>query len=934
MAKYSRAKRIEKQEVGILETLLNAHPLITQLTKGDDDFPLIDGYVHLLKEQDEVDGNMLKVQVKPLKTNKGGTLSATCSTDLLSHAHGSSIPVLLIAVNPDDQIAYWMYLAPEAVKTQYEVQTAAGKKTITFRLNKNNVIKKGADKYITEWKRICGHHRNTSNDRLAGRYKKRIKKNLITANEDTLLERIRTLHDLVYYRTNKGEFPLVEIAFEMARTIGGASAAVKIAYIELLEQLIHDKTSEALESMTKLASDESEQVRKKAAEALKNAAKYNYHWLNAIGYGPYRAMLDFLGSHDVPSEIAHEMLRNLLTPDFDGTSQTDMYTLTFHRGPLDATPFLKTLRRGAIKLLLKRYETESNVSERAKIVDTIGHVTYKSDSPFPSDPDFLARSVEMVETDTEFVVDAYKKIVFPNGKMTPLYPVIYEIETQLSILNTRTHKVKGVEDLLKQIRADKNDYRLFSLLAGDEMRLRHDIEWQEGRRQKEEEIKEIIDSITEKNADEWYQRIDAVANFQDCVQDWLYQTLRDFLAQIAEQKPAVAVIFAKHALKNKTGIYFFFRGILWGFRKGSIKEWDKHVGHIAKAKLTDQIDGILMSFFSTGGTELSAAKIRKEDIALTLEIARKEGRFAFLNGSEINRALEYHSIRSLAFLSTFDKAVRKALIEKIKEYPELDTMYSNELGFALHCKWIKLDEWDRPDLEALAEMLVNIKRLDHYEMQVLHELGIFDFELMMSVFERRIKHPYDSGYDAIPYHIEAGAVAFIRDEPRTKNVVRRWLEERNPDQDGMIGYHLGEFVNRIGGAVLREALSELIVTGKKENILKVMEMLPISDPADPSLCLEIVAATDNKQILARVDARMRQTGGGTGSVGENIFAREMRKNQARIEEIKSKATHPKIIKFCEKVLANLAQDIARSDREHEREMREERREYEDEHPPE
>ncbi len=930
MAKYSRAKRIEKQEVGILETLLNAHPLLTQLTKGDDDFPLIDGYVHLLKEQDEVDGNMLKVQVKPLKINKDGTLSATCSTDLLSHAHGSSIPVLLVAVNPDEQIAYWMYLAPEAVKTQYEAQIAAGKKTITFRLNKSNVIKKGTDKYIAEWKRICGHHRNTSNDRLAGRYKKRIKKNLITANEDTLLERIRTLHDLVYYRTNKGEFPLVEIVLEMARTIGGTSASVKIAYIELLEQLIHDKTSEALEVITKLASDESEQVRRKAAETLKNAAKYNYHWLNAIGYGPYRTMLNFLESHDVPSEIAHEMFRNLLTPDFDGTSQTDMYTLTFHRGALDATKFLKDLRHDAINLLTKRYETTDTIREKSKIVDTLGYATHKTDWP-TGDPDFIQRSVDMVEADTQLVVAAYKKILFPKGKMISDYPVIYEIETQVSILNTRERKIAGVDELLQQIREDKGDYRLFSLLAGDEMRLRRDVEWQEGRKQKEEEIKEILDSITEENADDWYKRIDTIANFRECIEDWLYQTLRDFLAQIAEKKPAVAAIFAKLALKNKTGLYFFFRGILWGLRKGSLEQWDDHVEYIAKHRLTDQIDGILMSYFSIGGTELSAAKLRKEDIALTIEIAKKEGRFAFLKGSEMNRALEYHSIRSLTFLSTLDKAVRKALIEKIKEYPELDTMYSNELGFALHCKWIKLDEWDRPDLEALAEMLVNIKRLDHYEMQVLHELGIFDFDLMMSVFERRIKHPYDSGYDAIPYHIEAGVAAFIRDDPRTKDVVRRWLEERNPDQDGMIGYHLGEFVNRIGGTVLREALSELIATGKKENILKVMEMLPISDPADPSLCLEIVAATDDKQILARVDARMRQTSGGTGSVGENIFAREMRKNQARIEEIKSRATNPKIVKFCEKVLANLTQDIARSDREHEREMREERKEYDEEH---
>ncbi len=395
MAKYTRAKRIEKQEVGILETLLNAHPLLTQLTKGDDDFPLIDGYIHLLGEQDEVGGNMLKVQVKPLKTNKDGTLSATCSTDLLSHAHSSSIPLLLIAVNPEEQIAYWMYLAPEAVKIQYEAQVAAGKKTATLRLNKNHVIKKGVDAYVAEWRRICGHHRNTSNDRLAARYKKRIKRNLVTANEDTLLERIRTLHDLVYYRTNKnkGEYPLVEIVLEMARTIGGTSASMKIAYIELLEQVIHDKTADALEAITKLASDENEGVRKKAAEVLKNTAKYNYHVLNAIGYGPYRAMLDFIASHDVPTDIAHEVLRNLLTPDFDGTSQTDMYTLTFHRGPLDATPYLKTLRRDAIKLLFKRYETESTPREKAKTIDSIGYATHKSDSPFPSDPDFLARSV-------------------------------------------------------------------------------------------------------------------------------------------------------------------------------------------------------------------------------------------------------------------------------------------------------------------------------------------------------------------------------------------------------------------------------------------------------------------------------------------------------------------------------------------------------------
>lgn len=93
MAKHSKNKRKEKQEIAILNLLLNSNPLRTELTSGEDDVPLIDGYVHLLVENDEVGGSMLKVQVKPLKTNKGGNVTATCGIDLLNHAHSSSLPL-------------------------------------------------------------------------------------------------------------------------------------------------------------------------------------------------------------------------------------------------------------------------------------------------------------------------------------------------------------------------------------------------------------------------------------------------------------------------------------------------------------------------------------------------------------------------------------------------------------------------------------------------------------------------------------------------------------------------------------------------------------------------------------------------------------------------------------------------------------------------
>lgn len=935
VAKYSSSKRKEKREVGVLEDILNTNPLLTQLTRGDDDFPLIDGYVHLLGAEEAVGGNMLKVQVKPLKTAKSGGVSASCGIDLLSHAVDSSVPLLLIGVDPDARIAYWAYLSPESTKISLEKQRAAGKKSATVHFHKNNVIKMGVDAYITEWKKICSHHRNASNDRLAGRYKRRTKRDLITANEDTLLERIRTLLDFVHYRTNKGEYPLVEIALEMARTIGGASAAVKVTYIELLEQLIHDKTTEVLDSITKLATDENDKVQKKAAEALKNAAKYNYHVINAIGYGPYRAMLDFVASHEVPANIFHDVLRNLLEPDFDGTSETAMYTITFHRGTLDATPFLKKLRRDAIGLLFKRYESEKDASERKKIVDTIGYATYKTDA-FTTDADFLARSIEMVEEDTAFVVRTYEKVVFPDGKMTEHYPVVYEVETQVSLLSTRQNKIAGVEELLKRIRTDKGDYRLYSLLAGDEMRLRRDVEWHEGEAQKKKELEEIFSAISEENAEEWCKRIAAIARFRGSIEDWLLQTLRELLMQLGEEKPAVAKIFTRFAFGDKEGLYHFTRPLLWGIRKSSLTQWDEHVQYVVDNALPDQAGAILASLHADQGEDLVLIpeKVREQDIELVLEMADKEGRFAFLKSDTPDRSLEYQTLRTLIFLSRKDKRLRKALVERIKSpVSGMEVFYGHELSFGVHGKrWIDLSEWDTDELGHLADMLVIVKGLGHEELQIVYALGVVDLDLAMSVFDRRTKHPYESGYESIPFHFDEGVAELIRSNPRSKEIVQRWLQEFDPEQDALVGFHLGKFFEHVGGTVLRQALSELIATKKRENIMRVIDMLPISEQPDLSLCFEIIAATDDEDILNIIDARMRHTGGGSGSVGENIFGREMRKGADRIKEAMTQAKDPKVIKFCERVLAGLSRDIVRSDEDHARRMKEEQQEYEDEHP--
>jgi hypothetical protein len=927
--KYSSKKRSEKIAIATLETLLSSTPLLTQLTAGDDDFPDIDGYVHLLTEKEETTGHMVKIQVKALKKNKDDSFSITCDSDLLEHAYTSSVPVLLIAVDSENQNAYWIYLSPESVKGLLEEMTVKGVRSHTFRAIKHNVIKKGSDSHIQEWKRICLHHRNASNDKILGRYKKRIR-GAFFGSDSAVQERLKTLQDLVFYRTTNGEYPLTELVFDMQRSFPNMSKAVKVEYAELIGRLIYTKTNESLEVLGKIISDENAHVRARGIEILTNAAKYDIHILNAIGYTPHRLIVDFLKSSSVPLATVREILKNILNPDYEGTSQRDPQTFTIHRGPLSVTLYLQQIRMDAIQILLNKYKSEENVAERVKIIQTLGYATYNSDSPFPSDPDYLSRSIEMVKTDTEFLIKEYEKILFKENTLSSDYPIVHEIEIQLSFLKGRETPVAGVEKLLKRIRNDKGDYRLYSLLAGNVTRLRRDGDWEKSQSEREGDIKSIIESINSENVLTWYSRIDAVARFKDSIEDWLLNSLRSFLMRLAEEKPELARIFADEALKKREGLYFFLQSLMWGLRKSSLESWDRYVNFISEHKLADQIIGLTMSFQANGLTQ-DLAHIREQDIELILDIANKAGRFSFLLTQPTDKPMEYQVFQTLSFLSEADPRIRKALIKKFIEFPEMNPYFMDRMSFAFHAKWIELKNWDAEDMEILATHLVETERLEYDALNVLFQIGINDFELMMSIFERRIKHPCVGNYHAIPSHFDPEITTLIREKARAKEIVAAWLADTVPEKDYMQSYHLGEFMDKVGGETFREVLIKLVATGTKENIFKVIETMPSSEPADLTLCLAIVKATDDEDILSSIESRMRFAGGGAGSYGENIFGRELRRVESEIQGLKLGSSEPKVVKFCERVLTNLAEDIRRSDEDHQKRMQEDQDDFNAEH---
>jgi hypothetical protein len=127
--------------------------------------------------------------------------------------------------------------------------------------------------------------------------------------------------------------------------------------------------------------------------------------------------------------------------------------------------------------------------------------------------------------------------------------------------------------------------------------------------------------------------------------------------------------------------------------------------------------------------------------------------------------------------------------------------------------------------------------------------------------------------------------------------------------------------------MMRAVMLGLIETRETDNLRRVLRLMPTLDAVDYSICIAIVAATDDDSILNEIEGLMRRESGGSGTYGENIAGRELRKNEARIQEERRGASDAKVIAFCDRVLTHLKDDIKRADVEHEERMRAEREDF-------
>ena len=164
-AAYSPTDHPESRAINCLNDLLK-HPSIKSHIVHRDKTPNVDGFVELVDDQ-AVPIGKIEVQVKYLNSADRRRMAYSCKLPFLSYCNQAPLPVLLIAVAPDEREAFWTEITRAYAKKL--IGAARGRASATVRFSPKKMIDDVAHRYVGSWRRIAIAHRNKLElyDRLA-----------------------------------------------------------------------------------------------------------------------------------------------------------------------------------------------------------------------------------------------------------------------------------------------------------------------------------------------------------------------------------------------------------------------------------------------------------------------------------------------------------------------------------------------------------------------------------------------------------------------------------------------------------------------------------------------------------------------------------------------------------------------------------------------
>lgn len=678
--------------------------------------------------------------------------------------------------------------------------------------------------------------------------------------------------------------PTIIYHFQDQDLYGKTHKDIILKAIDLLSSIRYYKPNEILTLLSKLSLSRDKDIKQKALDVVKKFSKYDFNILTEtkIGYSAQREALDFISAwspsdqmkyFDFIEVVAKELLSSSVEGSTSGLNENSDYTLTIHFSAVQPTDFLKKLRRETIDFLCKLYQSIDNTSQRLRVITVFEEVTRTPDNVAYGDD-----LSQMIQDDVAYLLDIYRRIVFPKGKLTNELAVAKEVEERLYwIRRSEGFKNEELEALRSDILENKF-YRIFRVLVGDPITYREEEGWNVGEQKRNEEIDKIVRAVTQKKLSNWIIRINDIASQSDFIDEWQFQPFKQLLRKLAAYKPQIAKTILKDAISKEKPLSKsqFVVAFLDGFRDADeFGVWDEFLNLITHNKSESLTEALVFSLNILPERDIHKS-IRDIDIDILINIVKAETPFSYLRKVKSDHVLRYALINTLMRNYQRDpRRIENLLIEEITKHPEHIVMYFNQIPFAVHRKWLNISDLLPKSINLLKRKIIQLPDINWHVQETLREVGQRDFAGMMNVFYKRIlkdakrsesrRLSREDRYEPIPHHFNPDLQRFIAGHPDYPKYVEGWLANLTEDWS-LYNWHIGHFIQHIGSR-FSDIIQILIDKGDDKSLMKAARLMHSIDGVDFDLSIEIVRRTTNRRVISQVESNMYSTGVVSGEYG-------------------------------------------------------------------
>lgn len=759
---------------------------------------------------------------------------------------------------------------------------------------------------------------------------------IVEAFYDKKLEEILAIVSMI---VNKKPLPTVLLrTFGRHKLYGKSHKDLVLKSCDILDRIKYSTPDEVLELLAQLSLSDDQEIKNESLRIIENFARYDFNILTKtkIGYGAQRKVFDFILAWSIEEQLEHidfvervtmKLLSSSAKGETPGLNENADYTLTMHFGVVDPTDFLRKMRREVIDLIYTLFQSISNPKLKLRLINILNQAT-----DTPSSVSYGEDIAQMISEDLIYLINLYRKIIFQGGKIIEDIGLVAVIEERLYWLGkSRTTGSEELEQLRSDILGDEF-YKLFILFVGDPIIYREEKGWEEAEKIRDEEINKLIDIIDEETINEWFEKLDKVANQQGVIDEWRFNPFKTFLYKLSEKKPKVAEKILEKALDNNSSLKDFMTSFLGGFRMGTnFIQWDKFTRRIIDAQDPQFINAIIFSLNLPPDVDLERL-IREVDIELLENIVRRVGEFSFLKELD-NMALHYALINTLGRnFERSPKRIELLIAEEIKNNTGYVDMFFRQLPMMIHSKWFEIKDLHSETVKMLQEQMIKLSKIDWHSQELLLEIGKRDGLIaVLNLFMERIKKDIkdkegETGdineiYEALPYHLNPELEKFIAEHPDYEKIVTGWLADMTSGWS-IYNSHMSHFLQRIGNGFSR-IVTSLIEKGGDKNLMKAARVMQSINSVDFDLSIEIIRRTDNKRIINLVENNMFTTGIVSGEDG---LAKAFEKKAERIETYK-RIDDERVKVFVKRMVKNFQEKAKRERRRIEKERQTRKEEY-------